>query len=384
MQPAALDAAILEKLISAAVAAPSMHNTQPWRYRLNPDTVALEVRAAPERGLRYTDPMGRGLSVSAGAAVFNLRVAVAHFGWEPVVRLLPHRSQPDLLATVGLGASPGDGAGTHDDPHPGSYDGPHVAPGSYDAPHVAPGPHDGPHDGPRPGSYDGPRPGPQRGLYDGLYDAIWRRHSSRAPFSGRRLPARVLGELTEAARANGATLRLAAPGETSRLLRLTAEAERRTCGDPRRRAESRDWVRDTGPYGIPPAALGPRDATGRLPMRDYLGQGADGRRDGHPPAAVFESRPAIAVLSTAQDRRTDWLRAGQALEHVLLLATSYGVRASLLHQALEWPDLRWSLSDAHRTPGHVQMLIRLGYGPMGPATPRGEAAGALDGGGPAT
>ncbi|MFF5584172.1 Acg family FMN-binding oxidoreductase [Streptomyces hygroscopicus] len=340
MQPAALDAAILEKLISAAVAAPSMHNTQPWRYRLNPDTVALEVRAAPERGLRYTDPMGRGLSVSAGAAVFNLRVAVAHFGWEPVVRLLPHRSQPDLLATVGLGASPGDGAGTHDDPHPGSY--------------------------------------------DGLYDAIWRRHSSRAPFSGRRLPARVLGELTEAARANGATLRLAAPGETSRLLRLTAEAERRTCGDPRRRAESRDWVRDTGPYGIPPAALGPRDATGRLPMRDYLGQGADGRRDGHPPAAVFESRPAIAVLSTAQDRRTDWLRAGQALEHVLLLATSYGVRASLLHQALEWSDLRWSLSDAHRTPGHVQMLIRLGYGPMGPATPRGEAAGALDGGGPAT
>ncbi|WP_060948702.1 nitroreductase family protein [Streptomyces hygroscopicus] len=382
MQPAALDATILEKLISAAVAAPSMHNTQPWRYRLNPDTVALEVRAAPERGLRYADPMGRGLSVSAGAAVFNLRVAVAHFGWEPVVRLLPHRSQPDLLATVGLGASPRDGAGTQADPHPGSYDGP------YDAPHVAPGSYDGPYDGPRPGPYDGlhdgPRPGPQRGLYDGLYDAIWRRHSSRAPFSGRRLPARVLCELTEAARANGATLRLAAPGETSRLLRLTAEAERRTCGDPRRRAESRDWVRDTGPYGIPPAALGPRDATGRLPMRDYLGQGPDGRRDGHPSAAVFESRPAIAVLSTAQDRRTDWLRAGQALEHVLLLATSYGVRASLLHQALEWSDLRWSLSDAHRTPGHVQMLIRLGYGPMGPATPRGEAAGALDGGGPAT
>ncbi|BBJ39031.1 hypothetical protein SSPO_017490 [Streptomyces antimycoticus] len=47
MQPAMLDAAILEKLISAAVAAPSMHNTQPWRYRLNPDTVTLEVRAAP-------------------------------------------------------------------------------------------------------------------------------------------------------------------------------------------------------------------------------------------------------------------------------------------------------------------------------------------------
>ncbi|WAP54312.1 Acg family FMN-binding oxidoreductase [Streptomyces sp. S465] len=342
MQPAALDAAILEKLISAAVAAPSMHNTQPWRYRLNPDTVTLEVRAAPERGLRFTDPMGRGLSVSAGAAVFNLRVAVAHFGWDPVVRLLPCRSQPDLLATVRLAASPRDGAGRHDDPH------------------------------------------------QELYDVIWRRHSSRSPFSGRRLPPRVLGELAEAARAGGTTLRVADPEETARLLRLTVEAERRAHEDPRRLAESRDWVRDTGPYGIPPAALGPRDATGRLPMRDYLGYpgaGPDGHRDSHqdgrPPAAVFESRPTIAVLTTDQDRRTDWLRAGQALEHVLLLATSHTVRASLLHQALEWSDLRWSLSDGHRTPGHVQMLIRLGYGPSGAATPRTGAADVLEGETPA-
>ncbi|MFS7872164.1 hypothetical protein ACEYXF_02230 [Streptomyces asiaticus] len=333
MQPAMLDAAILEKLISAAVAAPSIHNTQPWRYRLNPDTVTLEVRAAPERALRYADPMGRALSVSAGAAVFNLRVAVAHFGWDPVVRLLPYRSQPDLLATVRLAAPPTDGAGRHD------------------------------------------------GGHDDLYDVIWRRHSSRSPYSARRLPARVLCDLTEAARANGASLWLADPEETAWLLRLTAEAERRLSGDPRRLAESRTWIRDTGPYGIPPAALGPRDATGRLPLRDFLGPRPDGRGgDDRPAAAPFESHPTIAVLTTDQDRRTDWLRAGQALEHVLLLATSHAVRASLLHQALEWSDLRWSLGDAHPAPGHVQMLIRLGYGPVGPATPRNRAAEPLDGG----
>ncbi|MGA6151943.1 hypothetical protein ACPEIC_01285 [Stenotrophomonas sp. NPDC087984] len=352
MQPATLDAAILEKLISAAVAAPSMHNTQPWRYRLDPDTVTLEVRAAPERALRYADPMGRALSISAGAAVFNLRVAVAHFGWHPVVRLLPYRSQPDLLATVRLAASPHDLDGQDGDGHD--------APQHHDAPH-----HDDRHHDDR---------------HQDLYDVIWRRHSSRSPFSGRRLPPRVLYELAEAARAHGATLWLAGPEETSRLLRLTAEAQRRTSGDPRRLAESRDWVRETGPYGIPAAALGPRDVTGRLPMRDYLGPGPDGRRGGDPPTVAFESDPAIAVLATDQDRRTDWLRAGQALEHVLLLATSHAVGASLLHQALEWSDLRWSLSDAHRTPGHVQMLIRLGYGPVGPATPRSEAAETLDGG----
>ncbi|WP_432010807.1 Acg family FMN-binding oxidoreductase [Streptomyces cucumeris] len=325
MQPAVLDAAILEKLISAAVAAPSMHNTQPWRYRLNPDTVTLEVRAAPERALREADPMGRAMSVSAGAAVFNLRVAVAHFGWEPVVRLLPHRSQPDLLATVRLAAS------SRARPHP---------------------------------------------AHDELYDVIWRRHSSRLPFTGRRLPRQLLYLLADAAREDGAGLHLAGPEETSHLLRLTAEAEQRNTHDPRRVSESREWLRDSGPYGIPAAAVGPQDSAHRMPVRDFRAAGTGARQ----PTALFESRPTLAVLTTGHDRRADWLRAGQALEHVLLLATSHAVRASLLHQALEWSDLRWALNDGRRTPGHVQMLIRLGYGPAGPATPRSGAHDALDGG----
>ncbi|RNF88009.1 Acg family FMN-binding oxidoreductase [Streptomyces botrytidirepellens] len=294
MEPAVLDAATLEKLISAAVAAPSMLHAQPWRYRLNPDTVTLEVRAAPERGLRQADPTGRALCVSAGAAVCNLRVAVAHFGWEPVVRLLPHRSQPDLLATVGLAVSPRGGAA----PHP-----------------------------------------------DGLYDMIWRRPGSRFPFPGRRLPPTELGVFAEAARGDGATLYPAGPEETARLLRLTAEAERRTAEDHREHAAGGARARESGPYGI----------TAGTPARTPTGT-----------AAGTLCRPTIAVLTTAHDRRADWLRAGQALEHVLLLATAHGIRASLLHKALEWSDLRWALSDGRRAPGHVQMLIRLGPGVNGP------------------
>ncbi|MFJ5999885.1 hypothetical protein [Streptomyces sp. NPDC092370] len=91
-----------------------------------------------------------------------------------------------------------------------------------------------------------------------------------------------------------------------------------------------------------------------------------GRHDARP----FETNPAIALLTTDHDRRADWLRAGQALQHLLLVATVHGVRASLLHQPMEWPDLRHSLSSAPDLVGHPQMLIRLGYGPEGPATPR--------------
>lgn len=316
-----LNAAILEKLIAAAVAAPSLHNTQPWRYRLDPDTSTIEVRAAIERALRHADPVGRAMHVSVGAAVFNLRVAAAHFGWEPLVRLLPRPAEPDLLASVRLAGQPAGSRHGHD-----------------------------------------------------LYDAVWRRHSSRLPFSGRAVPAEVLTELTEVAVAEGTELVVPEVNETRRILQLTAEAEWFTAADPVRRAESRSWVRDGSPDGLPGAVLGPRDATGHLPVRDFAALRPAWTR----PSAAFEPHPLIAVLSTRHDRRADWLRAGQALENILLTGTVHRLRASLLHQALEWPDIRWALRDPRTGTGHVQMLIRLGHGPEGPASPRRPIHDVLD------
>ncbi|MFE3633551.1 hypothetical protein [Streptomyces sp. NPDC059168] len=94
-----------------------------------------------------------------------------------------------------------------------------------------------------------------------------------------------------------------------------------------------------------------------------------GTLSGSPPSPSSPF-PLVALLTTEHDRRSDWLRAGQALEHLLLVATAHGVRASLLHQPMEWPDLRRALSPASDLTGHAQMLVRLGHGPEGPATPR--------------
>jgi nitroreductase len=314
-----LDAATLEACISAAVAAPSIFNTQPWRFRLDPDSVAFEVRAAPERSLRHADPVARALHVSVGASVFNLRVAVAHFGWSPVVRLLPQPEDPGLLATVRPTGSHGRLAMGH-------------------------------------------RPD--------LYPAIWRRRSSRLPFSDRTLPSPARAELTEAAHSEGAALVFLEGVGTARLLRVAAEAEQRNRADADRGTESRRWVHrdpdDPADAGLPQTALGPQDAREHIPMRDFTAQ----RHPERLAAQDFETAPVIALLTTGHDRRADWLRAGEALEHVLLVATVHGLRASLLHQPMEWPDLRRTLSPDPDHTGHAQMLIRLGYGPEGPSTPR--------------
>ncbi|WP_329282230.1 hypothetical protein [Streptomyces sp. NBC_01451] len=86
-------------------------------------------------------------------------------------------------------------------------------------------------------------------------------------------------------------------------------------------------------------------------------------------AQSSEKDPAIAVPATRHGRRTDWLHAGQALQHVWLLATAHGPRMSPLHQALERPDLREFLSPGPDRTGRMHLLMRLGHGPEGAVTP---------------
>ncbi len=314
-----LDDTLVKSLVADAVTAPSMHNAQPWRFSYTRHSRTFMLSADLERAMPHADPTTRGLHLGCGAALLNLRVAAAHVGHRTSTALLPDPHTPALLATLRL-----------------------------DAPHEH-------------GDESLP----------GLHPAIRDRHTSRYPFTDRQIPKATRQALTEAAAREGAQLTFLTAPHRDTVLDLITHAEGYNRMDDDRDAEQRRWTHDTaaGPPvddGIPDYAFGPRKRAGAMPVRDFAGRHTAPDRA----YADFEKHPQLASLSTVGDTPDDWLRAGQALERVLLVATLRGLVSSFATQPVEWPDLRWILRDPVSGSGHVHMILRLGYGPQGPRTPR--------------
>ncbi|WP_406863909.1 nitroreductase family protein [Streptomyces sp. HUAS MG47] len=310
---------LVTALVADAVTAPSMHNAQPWRFVHRTGTDTVELYGDPGREMPREDPDHRALHLGCGAALFSLRVAAAHHGLHAETRLLPDPDDPWRLADVRLVD-----AETQDEE------------------------------------------------LAVLWPALRERHTSRFPFTAERIPSELLDALAAAALLEGC--RLVVPGEwhADTVMELVHDSELLEAADEAVRAEIAAWIRTgaegEGPQteGIPAYALGPRQYDVTSPIRDF----DTPRRDAGRGAARFEERPQLALLGTAEDAPADWLRAGQAMQRVLLQATLDGLSTSLMSQPLEWPELRSQARDPGSPTGHVHMVFRLGYGPRGQATPR--------------
>ena len=125
--------------------------------------------------------------------------------------------------------------------------------------------------------------------------------------------------------------------------------------------------------GHSPSAFGPSPRGGDATVRDF----ALGRTVARRQTADFEQKDLLALLVTLGDDRVAWVRAGLALQRVLLTATVHGVSSGLLTSPLEVPVLRDLLVDGGFRRGHPQVLLRFGYGPEPAPTPRRSVADVL-------
>ncbi|UMP07249.1 Acg family FMN-binding oxidoreductase [Amycolatopsis sp. EV170708-02-1] len=299
---------VVADALRAAVRAPSPHNTQPWIFELAPDTI--DIVLDEDRVLGACDPDAREARLACGAASLNLRLALAAAGRAGEVEFMPERERPALLARVTVG----------------------------------------------------PRHRPTA-TERRLAAAIPRRYSNRRPFTDEPVPLRVRTAVREAARTEGARLVLL---DEAGLLEATAGLIRRADHlqglDAAFQQELRAWTRRTAEDdGVPAFAGGPRSAGGLLPGR-YVNE------DGAP--RVFERDPLVAVLTMPNDASVSQIRAGCAMQRVLLTATDAGLSASFYSQPIEIAAVRAELRDLLGGAGHPQTVFRLGHGSPGVTTPR--------------
>lgn len=303
----------LRHVVEAAGLAPSVHNTQPWRFVLRAG--ALELHADPSRRLRVLDPEGRQLHLSCGAALLHARVAARALGLDVQARLLPDPVDPDHLADLDL------------------------APGA-------------------PATCDEVR----------LATAILNRRTHRGAFAPEPVSGRLMTLLRGDALGYGAHLRsVVRDDDLLKLEVLLSRADALEQDDDRYRDEVGRWVQRAAPRvdGIPLTAL-PELPGSSLRLRDFTLARPE-QVDGTAPRP---DRPAVVVLSTDDDEPRDWLQAGQALAAVLLRAADAGVQAQPLGQVTDVIGYRLGLRHALGLTSVPQLVLRMGYATGAIATPR--------------
>jgi nitroreductase len=301
----------LEQAARAAQHAPSVFNTQPWRWQITGRT--MELFADPDRRIESIDPDGRLLLLSCGAALHHARVALNAAGWAARVERLPDPERPELLARITLGGN------------------------------VPPDPEN------------------QR-----MAAAMPRRHTDRRAFGDRAVPEQELTKLRRFVEYEGAYLHVVRPDQVATLAIGSELAGNAELNDPAYRADLARWTNrpvQAGDGVAPDTAVQPD--LRRVPLRDFFPEDGAGLEAG----AAHDRGAAYVVLFGNGDGRLEVLHGGEALSALLLLATADGLATAPLSDAIEvaWPRhlMRSLLADV----GEPYLVVRLGYVPSEQAVP---------------
>ncbi|BBZ49084.1 NAD(P)H nitroreductase [Mycobacterium heidelbergense] len=315
------DAGTLRTVLSLASRAPSVHNTQPWRWRV--DAASLHLYADEARQLPNTDPDGRDLILSCGAALHHCVVALAAVGWRSKVTRLPNPADPDHLAAIELSSYPAD---------------------SVDI---------------------------------ALAAAIPRRRTDRRYYSSWPVPVGDIALMAARAARNGVTL--CQVQDVDQLHKIVAQS----VWDHLNRDYLAELTAWSGRYasvaGVPARNTPVSDPEAKIPGRFFAGPVLPMA----PASSSADENAVVLALGTRADDRLARLRAGEATSIVLLSATSMGLASCPVTEPLEIAETRESVrSDIFGGGDYPQMLLRVGWAPINadplPATPRRELSDVVE------
>ncbi|MBF2064845.1 MAG: nitroreductase [Calothrix sp. C42_A2020_038] len=311
----------LKFVLNYAILAPSSHNTQPWRFKI--ESGKIYYYADRTRSLPVADPDGRELIISCGAALFNLRIALHHFGYASEIKTFPDSTNPDLLACIELG---------------------HPIQETTDE--------------------------------KLLFQAIKARHTNRHDYQNWDVPETLLKWLQKDAISEGATLQII-KGDIARsnVAELVAQGDHLQMADPNFRNELAAWIRPStskSQDGLPIYTHGiDEHFEFATPLFAFVLRTLDmGNSVAERSRKLLECSPVIVVLNTKFDTSANWLAVGQALQRVLLRAQTVKLFASFLNQPIQIPQLRSQLSKLLGDKGYPQIMLRLGFGQEAKPTPR--------------
>jgi nitroreductase len=309
------DVGTIRTALTLAGRAPSVHNTQPWGWRV--DAASLHLYSDAGRQLPHTDPDGRDLILSCGAALHHCTVAFAAVGWRSKVTRLPNPADPDHLAAIELS------------PHPA------------DAVDIA------------------------------LAAAIPRRRTDRRYYSQWPVPVGDIALMAARAARHGVTL---CRVEDMENLHDIVVRSVRDHLNHEYIAELTAWSgRYASVAGVPARNTPAPDRNAKIPARLFAGPALPEPPD----ASSADDNAVVLALGTRNDDRMARLRAGEATSAVLLTATSLGLASCPVTEPLETPETREAVrSDVFGDNDYPQMLLRVGWAPINadplPATPRRE------------
>lgn len=314
----------LLRLVDAARLAPSIRNTQPWRFRVGASTV--EVLAERSRSLPVADPEGRGLLVSCGAALAFLEVAAHAAGLATAIERAPGtREEGELVARVTI---TGEARPSTEEPW--------------------------------------------------LVQAMPKRRTHRGVFSSHRVSPALLRRLVALADAHGAPLTIVEGPARAVLAGIVDEADRAQRRDPEFRRELAAWTAPgRGGLGMPAHAGEVAAIVAGEPTCLRTFAWAEPGEEPEPPTlrpatgdAIDAGSPVLAIVTTHGDDPGWWLRAGETLARVLLRGRVDHLWASFLGAPIEVPAARAELRARLGLAGFPQVVLRLGYaGDLAP-TPR--------------